>query len=358
MISIILLTGLVGLIDPSAAETWSAEIESYRAEHALPAVSAAVGRDGEIVWAGAVGFADVEAGIEATPTSRFRVGSVSKALTAGLVGRLIERGVLDLDRPVRAYVPDFPEKRWPMTPRQLAGHVAGVRHYGPGEYLWRVHYDSVRDGLEMFEDDPLLFEPGTRFSYSSHGFNLLSAALEAAGDDDYLSLMQREVFDPLRLRRTVADHADREIEGRVRFYELVGGAPRLSPSVDLSHKWAGGGFLSTPSDLVTFGLAILDDEYLEAATLAELTTSQRTRAGEATGYGIGWQVRDTREGRRAIGHSGGSVGGRTDLHVLQDRRVVVAVTVNCSTAPGLGDLVRALVDVALDDTLVDPKEEG
>ncbi len=341
IVLLVILAPAPAIADEAAVKGARARLEAYRAEHALPAVSAAIGRDGEVVWAGAVGFADLEAETPATAETRFRIGSVSKTLTAALVGRLLERGALDLDRPVREWLPDYPEKRWPMTPRQLGGHLAGVRHYAPGEFLWTRHYDSVREGLEMFEDDPLRFEPGTRYAYSSHGYNLLSAVLEVAGGDDFLTLMQREVFDPLDLERTVADHADREIEGRAGFYHLVGGAPRRAPDVDLSHKWAGGGFLSTPTDLVRFGRAWLADDYLSAETRRALWTSQRTSDGKETGYGIGWRARRTSDGL-LVGHGGGSVGGRTEFLVLADRGVVVAVTVNCTQAPELSDLARAL----------------
>jgi len=320
-------------------------LSAFRERATLPSVSAAVAIDGEVVFAAAVGYADVEGEVLATTASRYRIGSVSKTLTAGLIGRLLDQGKLDLDRPVTEVLPDYPKKRWPFTPRQLGGHIAGVRHYAGGEYLWRVHYDHVRDGLEMFEEDPLLFEPGTKYQYSSHGFNLLSAVLEVAGEDAYLTLMQREVFDPLELTGVIADHADREIPDRVKFYEVVDGASRESPVVDLSHKWAGGGFLGTPTDLARFGSAFLHDRYVSAPIRDMLITSQKTSDGRDTGYGIGWQVRSTTPGARVFGHSGGSVGGRTDLVVRPDTGVVVAVTANASQADRLQSLAAKLANL-------------
>jgi CubicO group peptidase (beta-lactamase class C family) len=133
-----------------------------------PGMSAAVGIDGDIVWAEGFGYADVELRVPVWPESKFRIGSVSKPLTAAAVGLLVEQGKLDLDATVQRYVPTFPEKRWPITTRQVAGHLAGIRHYDGDESLSSVRYATVTDGLAIFEDDTLLFQPGARFSYSSY----------------------------------------------------------------------------------------------------------------------------------------------------------------------------------------------
>jgi CubicO group peptidase (beta-lactamase class C family) len=98
-------------------------------EAGIPGASVAVGIGGQIVWAEGFGWADVELGVPVTTLTRFRVGSVSKPITAAGLGLLVERGQVDLDAPIQTYLPDFPEKRWPVTTRQLGGHTAGIRHY-------------------------------------------------------------------------------------------------------------------------------------------------------------------------------------------------------------------------------------
>ena len=143
----------------------------------FPGLSVAVGLDGRIVWAEGFGWADIEQRVPVRPSSKFRVGSVAKPITVALLALLYESGDIDLDAPVQRYLPSFPEKQYPITARQLAGHLAGIRHYQGDEFLGSRHYETVLDGLEIFRDDPLLFEPGTQFSYSSYGYNLLSAVL-------------------------------------------------------------------------------------------------------------------------------------------------------------------------------------
>ncbi len=295
-----------------------------------PGVSIAVARGGRLVWSEGIGCADLEQEVPVTPITRLRIGSVSKPLTSVLLGLLVEEGRLDLDAPVQTYVPDFPRKAWPITTRQLAGHLAGVRHYKPGEFESREHYATVREGLAIFENDPLLFEPGTKFSYSSYGWNLISAVLEGAAHEKFLPMMQARVFAPAGMAHTSPDDPERIVPDRGRFYTRTGdtGAVVNAGYVDNSIKWAGGGFLSTAEDLVTFGNALLEGRLVKPETLRLLWTSQHTADGKETEYGMGWGVRRDARGRRRISHSGGAQGGTAYLLIFPEERFVIAMIVN------------------------------
>jgi CubicO group peptidase (beta-lactamase class C family) len=296
----------------------------------VPGASVAVGIGGEIVWSQGFGWADLEEGVPVTTLTKFRIGSVSKTLTATGLGLLMEWGRIDLDAPVQTYVPDFPEKRWPVTIRQLGGHIAGIRHYRGFEMLSSQRYPTVESGLAIFAEDTLLFEPETDYSYSSYGWNLLSAAMEGASGREFLAFMRDEVIEPLGLRHTVPDHNDSIVAHRTEFYEQREGAIINAPHVDNSYKWAGGGFLSTPEDLVRFGQAHLNPGFLRAGTLDELMEPQTLRNGESTNYGIGWRSGTQEDGDRTLGHSGGSVGGNTLLILIPEHELVVAGVVNNS----------------------------
>jgi CubicO group peptidase (beta-lactamase class C family) len=344
------LAGLVLAVAPAAGQTPPQVAESpARTEFAAPIAKArafirdtmralgapgaavTVMRSGRIVWSEGFGYADLEQRVAATPLTKFRVGSVSKALTSVLIGKLVERGQLDLDSPVQRYLPAFPAKRWPITTRQLAGHLAGIRHYRrPEENFLVRHYSTVAEALEIFAADSLLFEPGTRYGYSSYGWNLISAVLEAAGKKPYLEQMQREVFDPAELRHTVADQIDSIIPGRARWYTRAPARGGIINAgfTDNSYKWAGGGFLSTTEDLVEFADALRGGRLLRPETRDLLWTSQKTSDGTPTGYGIGWRVEQDRAGRRMVSHGGGSVGGTAYLLLYPDAELIVAVLVN------------------------------
>ncbi len=303
-------------------------------ESGTPGMSVAVAVGGRIVWAEGFGLADVEDRSTVWEETRFRIGSISKPLTAAAVAQLVEGGRLNLDATVQTYVPSFPTKRWPITTRQVAGHLAGIRHYNGDEFLSSTPYRSVLAGLAIFQDDSLLFEPGTKFRYSSYGWNLVSAVVEGASGESFLPYMRDHVFRPLGMTNTVADHVDSIIPQRTRFYDRDSlGFIMNAPFVDNSYKWAGGGFLSTPTDLVRFGMAHLRAGFLRPETIRLLWTPQQTADGEATGYGVGWFVDTDRDGRRIISHGGGSIGGTAMLLVFPEQDVVVAMVGNMSQAP-------------------------
>ncbi len=317
-------------------------------ESGTPGMSVAVGIDGAIVWAEGFGYADVENRVPVWEETKFRIGSVSKPLTAAAVGLLVQQGALDLDAPVQRYVPDFPEKRWPVTTRTAAGHLAGIRHYNGDEFLSAVRYENVSDGLEIFEADTLMFEPGTRWSYSSYAWNLVSAVVEGASGQEFLPYMHENVFDPIGMTSTVADYTDSIIPHRTSFYQRNrDGAVVNATYVDNSYKWAGGGFLSTPSDLVRFGFAHFGEELLSSETIAELWTSQTTNAGESTGYGIGWFVEVEGGVVTDASHGGGSVGGTTGFVTRPPEKAVVAIVGNMSQAPTGGLIVDLIMDAFL-----------
>src|SRR5213075_3113667 len=146
----------------------------------IPGFALAVAVDGRIVWSEAFGYANLATKRPTTPTTQFRIGSVSKPLTADAVAQLYEAGKLDLDAPVQRYVPTFPDKGAPITTRLLGGHLAGIRHYQGDEFTLNKPFPNVTAGLSIFQNDSLVAPPGTRFSYSTYGFNLVSAVVEGA----------------------------------------------------------------------------------------------------------------------------------------------------------------------------------
>src|SRR5690606_22611261 len=153
-----------------------------------------------------------------------------------------------------------------------------------------------------FKDRPLLFAPGERYHYSSFGFNLLSAVVEGAAGRPFLEYMDEAVFIPLGMEHTEADRYEAIIPHRSGFYEVTDdGALRHAAYTDNSAVWAGGGFLSTPSDLVAFGSGLLNGDLVRPETLELLFSPMQTTDGEATGYGLGWQLEEV-GGHRVVIH--------------------------------------------------------
>ncbi|MEM6697581.1 MAG: serine hydrolase domain-containing protein, partial [Bacteroidota bacterium] len=299
----------------------------------FPGMAVAVWKDGQLLLSKGYGFADIKEEEAIDPAqSKFRVGSVSKPITAAALAKLYEAGKVDLDKPIQVYVPDFPKKEWDINLRQLAGHLAGIRHYKGTEFMSKKYYSTVAEGLEIFKDDPLLHEPSSKYSYSSYGWNLISAAIESAAEQPFLEFMEKVVFESLEMNNTQAEHSNQEIENLVTFYIKALGKNVRAPKVDNSYKWAGGGFISTAEDVIKFGVAHLSEGYLQAETLEEWTSTQRTKDGKSTNYGIGWRSGKDKKDRTWYGHSGGSVGGTSMLLIYPEEKIVVVTLVNLSSA--------------------------
>jgi len=307
----------------------------------LPGLSVAVGVGGEIVWAEGFGWANLETRVPVAPDMRFRIGTASKVLTSAAVGLLLEKGRLELDDEIQTYVPAFPKKQWPVTLRQVMGHLAGVRNDAGDEENLSTRCERTGDGLQRFAESPLRFEPGTQYRYSNYGWILVSAAVEAAADERFVTFMRRQIFEPLGMDATTPNVSMEPSSDRATFYfPKFAADPRYGPQppreVDYSCFAGSAAFVSTPSDLVRFGMAINSGKLLQPATVQLLQAPQRLRSGEETGYGLGWDLETVLlagEQTRAAGHNGEVMGGMVVSFItFPKHRIVVAVTSNTSFA--------------------------
>jgi CubicO group peptidase (beta-lactamase class C family) len=310
-----------------------------------PGISIAVGVDQQLVWAEGFGYANIENRAPVTPLTKFRVGSIAKPMTSIAMALLYERGLVDLDVPIQEYVKDFPVKeKGAVTLRLLASHRAGIRHYLPdmSDNFITKHYDDAKEALEVFIDDPLIAAPGERFSYSSHGYNLIGVIIQEVSGQSYMDFMREQVFSPLRLTATLADHTDYIIEDRAAPYtRREDGSLRNAPYVDNSYKWPSGGLLSTPSDLVKFGFGVFNGSIIKDGTLELLLSPPTPSKGEIPGrtYALGW-----RHFGEWYGHGGGSVGGNTLFMVHPEHDVVVAIVCNLTGCLSANSQLREIGD--------------
>jgi len=322
-------------------------VSAYFEENNLPGMAVSIFLDNQMVWSEGFGYANIDQKIQVDPSkTKFRIGSVSKTLTSAALGNLIEKDLLDPDSIVQTYVPLFPVKEYPITVRQVAGHIAGIRHYRGIEFMSTKLYKTVDEGLIIFQDDPLLFEPGTHYSYSSYGWNLISAIVEGASEEAFLDYMKAYVFEPFGMHNTVPEWSNQEIDHISSFYVPSIYGNEIAPYVDNSYKWAGGGFVGTTEDLIRFGQAYLDADFQSKETQAELMTPLFLTNGETTNYGMGWRTWVYNE-ENWIGHSGGSVGGSTMFVMSKDHRMIIAYTINRSSV-NFDGLHWDLIDIFLD----------
>lgn len=360
-----------------AAESMSGEFSmasyaallSKRELNSLPSVSAAIGFDDELKWAGVVGYSDLPTLTQATLDSRYRLGSTSKALTGTLLSRLVDESTIDLDLPSTEYFPNVPDHLKLVTPRMLVSHTAGIRHYSnsPLLFYWPAWhpgfsnkaYQSVDDGLELFINDDLLFSPGTEVSYSTYGFSLLSKLMEGATEIPFETLLERQLFEPANMKNTAVDKAG-DMAGRASFYTTSPGKYSHAYNTDSSYKIAGGGIVSTPTDLVKLGQLLLGSDFISEQARQDMWTPATLLDGSINpdGYALGWRINTTTsllgedKPTLIIHHGGSQVGGVAFYMLVPEYGISVAAMANTGEGrQSVEDLAYMLVRLAIAETI-------
>jgi len=301
-------------------------------------LSAAIMHHGRLVYSEGLGFADLEHRVPVTPRSLFTVASTGKAFTGTTLAILADSGVIDLDAPIQRYLPAYhPPGSDSITLRLLAAHLGGVRHYRPAErtaeFLAR-HVNDVMDVVAMVAGDSLVDQPGRDYHYSSYGYNLIAAAIQAATHRPFATVVADLIFRPLGLRDTRFDDVRYVVERRVRHYAFndpITYAPstelRRVPDFDYSYNMGGGNILTTAEDLVRFGQAVMRPGRLSPGALRLVQSEIRGTAG-GTNWGLGWFVNPDSAGRKRVHINGAFVGVQSALYVFPDDEIAVAVIAN------------------------------
>ena len=297
------------------------QIEKYRKHFDVPGISVAIARKGQVIFAKGIGFADLERNVPVRESDFFRLASVSKPITATMIFELAEQGKVDIDAPVRQYLPELPAHHVYRV-RDLLCHQSGVRHYGADGPL--RNYPTQISALARFAKDPLLFVPGEKFSYSTHAFTVLGALIEKVTKKPY------RVYSAEHLRAWGIKDVQCETganRNRTKIYTTVQGKNKVAERDDLSWKYAGGGYEATAIGMCNLGSAILSGKILKPETLAKMWTLQKPRTGDST-MGLGWTVSDDDPKDRAAIHGGSQLGSNSRWSLQIDRDTVVMVLSN------------------------------
>jgi serine beta-lactamase-like protein LACTB, mitochondrial len=331
-----------------------AAISSAMSKDNIPGMSVAIVTDKRLAWANGYGFADLENFVPAKASTVYRLASISKTITAVAAMQLAERGKLDLDAPVQKYCAAFPEKQWTVTTRQVLGHLGGVRHYGPqdGKFFQgggdnTKPFNSTNDSLIFFKDDPLLHEPGSKYLYSTYGYNLLGCVLEGASAMTFLDYVRDHIFKPAGMSTIRDDRVAAIIANRAQGYARNrSGELRNSELADTSYKIPGGGFCSTVEDLAKFAIALQTGKLLKPESLHQAWTRQKTRDGKETTYGLGWQVSE-RNAMKEVAHGGNQARVTTYLYMLPEHGFAVVLMMNLEGVTSRVELARQIADITL-----------
>lgn len=352
----------------------TAQLENASRRLDVPSFSVAVGHKGKLVWAAAEGYQNLENGIPATPKTQYRMGSTSKSITATGIARAIENDLLSLEETI-THIENWPEKRWDFTMRQLLSHTAGVGNYedfGLASFKYTLcnchEFTSATQGLKVFNQYALIFQPGTDFAYSTFDVNLASAYLEQKAAMIFPAYMEQEVFIPLAMSDTYADHTRAKSSHFATFYHTEDGLYREYRNleqmydINLSYKWAGGGFISTPSDLVKLGNAWLTDStFISKELKKKFWTPVRLDSGEVNEqeYAVGFRsnleytdelLGSGKEPYWIVHHGGVSKGSQNFLLLFPEYDLVIDASINANVDPffKMAEEVKNIANVFLE----------
>ncbi len=349
----LLVTQACATVAQSDARTDAAQtyLNAVLEEDGGPGVMAAVIKNGELVWSGEAGMADLEQSIPMSANQRLRIGSVSKPITAVLTLIAAQRDEVMLDTDIREYVPEFGEKIGIVTLRRLGSHTAGVRHYDFSNYLEAnnvFHRATLTEGIESFAADPLVAPPGEAFEYTSLGYNLIGAAIERGTGESFSDALRKRLAEPFALENTTTDNPMEIIKNRAGFYTVTVKNPVMTWMEDgkvintimrdSSDYYPSGGMLSTAQDLARFAFeafnsSILTEEshdlLITPATLHNGEIAQLDNGAEKVGYAFGWQIRGAKDGLpRSYGHDGETNGAYALVRYYPEHDVAVAAIAN------------------------------
>lgn len=302
-----------------------------------------IAKHGKILFEHAYGDADKSFGVPNKIDTKFNFGSMGKMFTGVAVLQLAQEGKLSLDDKLIKDLPDYPNKAIAkeVTIRQLLTHTAGLGDFfGPKFFETNMdEYNSLESLLPLFVDKPLLFKPGTSWSYSNAGFIVLGLVIEHITGESYQDYVQQHVFDPAAMHDTGNEPWDAVVPNRAVGYTTMGqppGAPQKSNIFALQRGGSAGGGYSTVGDLLRFAEALEGDRLLNKRFTKMDMTGQVTTPRPGVKYGFGMEE-EIVNGTRIVGHGGGGPGIQSILDMYPDLGYVVAIMTNYDNAMALVD---------------------
>jgi CubicO group peptidase (beta-lactamase class C family) len=316
-------------------------------EGRLPSLSAAVFRDGEVVWSDAIGLADVEERREATPDTQYAVASITKTFTAASVFQLREAGRLELDDPISSHLPEAAHGA--PTIRRMLAHASGLQREPPGEVWETLEFPDENTLLARLAEAEQVLAPAAAWHYSNLAYALLGHIVSRVSGMPFRDYVQQRLLDPLGLART--SWGPTEPAAKPYFVEPYSDAVRREPELELGGKGGESGLSSTVGDLARWGsfLADPDESVLAPSSVAEMHQLQIMAEPDWTyGWGLGLSL--WRRGERIFaGHTGGFPGFLSILAYSRLDRIGAVVLTNSGTWSKLSETGLTLAEAALDE---------
>lgn len=331
-------------------------LNEYKSNKDIPSISSGVSLNGKIIWLNAVGLADIENYVPAKINTVYRIASISKSITAVAIMQLVEQNKINLDEDALTYLNYFPKKKWKFSVRQLLNHTAGIRNYRYGEFNSTTQFNSIKDAVRIVIDDSLQYEPGTKYLYTTLGYNLLAGIIENISGLSFEEYLIENIFTPAEMTNTYLEFQPKIIFNKARGY-IKNNFRKFENAqlADLSIKFPGGGMISTAEDLLKFAQNLLNFKLITRSTLDLMLTPTILKNKDSLNYGLGFSFGVDEKGRKFLGHAGAGSGFVSELLIYPEQSFAAVHLINCRDRD-LESPSRALASIVLDDISVKPKK--
>ncbi|HYQ58500.1 MAG TPA: serine hydrolase domain-containing protein [Draconibacterium sp.] len=317
------------------------ELGFYVSQDFIPGLQIAISKNGKLIYSEAIGTVSKDLEVEADRDNKFRIGTLSELFTSLIYLKMVEDGTLHPDSTVRHYLPDFPEKRFPIKIKTLVSHTSGIRQMTIAEKASQALYGNIKTGLDVFKDDPLMWPPGSNQQQSRYNYNLLGAIMEETSGKKFSELLTEYVTDTLQFNNTCVDHPFGTIKGRTNFYDHNLIAQVINAlTKDLSWRQSADGILSSAEDLIKLGDTFLNSDYLSEETRKNLFTPTTLLNNQKTQLANGWIIFTDNLGETVYGREGSVVGGSASIMIVPKDELIIAITTNLTQETANSPIVK------------------
>ncbi|HZY40086.1 MAG TPA: serine hydrolase [Mucilaginibacter sp.] len=330
IIAIIFISSCCG----AAAQPLTASLDSLinsRLAGVAPGCAVLIAKNGKIIYEKGFGKADLELNVRMKPDMIFRLGSITKQYTAIAILQLVEQGKISLQDSIQKFIKDFPNKGHTITIENLLTHTSGIIDYESLDMkipkVYRLDFPP-RQFVDSLEHHPLVFTPGSKFSYCNSNYFLLGYIIELITGKSYAEYMQQHVFTPIGLTNTYYDDEKQVIPNRVRGYgKWNNGKYENADYIGISQVYAAGALVSNVEDMFKWHQALYSYKLVRKETLEKAFTTYKLADGTLSGYGYGWFIKD-QNGEKSIEHAGGIDGFQSDEVYLPGQDIFIATLYN------------------------------
>jgi len=351
LVSLMMGTAKTNAIDDAAV---AKELDAFL-ERAVAAdeFSGAVllARNDHVVFGKAYGFANKATNTPNNVDTKFNIGSMNKMFTAVAVAQLAERGKLSFTDTAGKLLPEYPNKEVAkVTVHQLLTHTSGMGSYHNEAYFSNLDkIRTVADLLPLFVNDPLAFEPGTRWQYSNSGYVVLGLIIEKVSGQDYFDYVKQNIFKRAGMVNTDSYETDKAVPNLALGYTKMQFSGGIDPSGTRHQNRrpargspAGGGY-STVGDLLRFSIALRSNKLLSQKYTELVMKGQVETQGPGAKYGYGFGDKEI-NGQRIVGHNGGAPGIGANFDMFPKLGYTAVVLTNYDP-PAMSAVVTKLREV-------------